>query len=366
MGFIQDIRNRIALFYESGNHAEQIAPETWARFFRKLITWSLGIGLGIYILIVIIDPFDTLNLSPPLTRVPITRSGRFKFPALARSEKFDSVIIGTSTSRLLQPTVLNPLFEARFVNLAMDASTAYEQFKILDVFTRHHHMPKVVIIGIDSVWCRKGKAFEKYTPRPFPEWMYDDNPWNDYLNHFNLFTIEQAGRQLATIVGLRPVKYGLDGYTNFLPDPSEYDLEKARKHLYRNGPKRVAPVEPPVCLSEAKKRGLRFPAHRLLADALAALPDATQKIAFFPPYHVAGQPRPGSRKAAVLAECKSRVAQIINRVPNGIGIDFMIASPLTTEDRNYWDRVHYSEKTGKLLMGLLKEAVAERKETEFA
>jgi hypothetical protein len=45
------------------------------------------------------------------------------------------------------------------------------------------------------------------------------------------------------LLGLRKTRYGYDGYANFLPQGSEYDLDKVRKKiygttepLYRKGP----------------------------------------------------------------------------------------------------------------------------------
>ena len=71
---------------------------------------------------------------------------------------------------------------------------------------------------VNAAWNRIGAAYQRYTFRPFPEWMYDDDPWNDFREHFDVFTLEQAARQLATMIGMRRIKYGRDGYTNFLPD----------------------------------------------------------------------------------------------------------------------------------------------------
>ena len=80
----------------------------WRRFLRAAIGSALAIGLALYAFIVVIDPWNTLPLSPPLPRVPVTSNARFVFPALARSGEFDSAIFGTSTSRLLRPAVLDP------------------------------------------------------------------------------------------------------------------------------------------------------------------------------------------------------------------------------------------------------------------
>ena len=80
----------------------------WRSFFALMIAWALGLGLFVYAFLAIVDPFDTLPLSPRLDRPPIATNARYSFPALARSARFDAAIIGTSTSRLLRPEHQSP------------------------------------------------------------------------------------------------------------------------------------------------------------------------------------------------------------------------------------------------------------------
>lgn len=200
---------------------------------------------------------------------------------------------------------------------------------------------KVVLIGADIVRCETGDAVQKYTERPFPEWMYDDNPWNDYLEQFNLYAVEQAGIQFGVLTGLRPRRYGRDGYTDFLPDDSQYDLVRARLHLYAGGvPVAKAPIVPPLQMSPQERRALRFPALPLLRNLLQSLPGA-EKLVFLVPYHVSAQPQSGGRKAIVWDECKARLGALVAAVPRTRLVDFMIPSPVTREDDNYWDPLHY-------------------------
>ncbi len=323
--------------------------QRWRRFFAILVGAAVTIGAVLIAAVAIVDPFDTLALSPNLDRVPIATNARYSFPALARSSRFDSVVIGTSTSRLLRPERLNALFGGRFANLAMNSATAYEQTQMLSLFGRSHATPATVMIGIDTVWCDVGTRFERFTPRPFPTWMYDDNPWNDLPAHFNLYSLEQAGRQFATMIGLRPVKYGRDGYTNFLPAAADYDNEKARRNLWGDGPDHVVPVTPAQILSDEARAALRFPTHGLMQSVLAELPPETRKILFFVPTHVSAQPQPGSRGAAEWQECKARMVAMAADVENATVVDFMLPSPVTATDRNYWDRLHYTVEIADLL-----------------
>ena len=333
----------------SSNSPSRQGVGSWRRFFRALAAWTIGLVGLLYGAIVVIDPFDTLIVSPPLDRVPIATNWRYSYPALARSDVFDSAVIGTSTSRLLRPALLNRLFGARFVNLSMNSATAYEQYQILDLFARHHREAKIVLIGIDVVWCKVGESYTRHTPRPFPEWMYDDNPWNDFREHFDFYTLEQAGRQFATMIGARAVKYGRDGYTNFLPDDATYDAAKVRRKLWGDRPAELVPVRPPETPSAAELATLAFPTHALMRYLLAALPAEARTILYFVPYHVSRQPSPDSIAAARWSECKKRMAAIAADYPGTLVVDFMRPSPITIPDHNYWDGLHYRLDVADLL-----------------
>lgn len=252
--------------------------------------------------------------------------------------------------RLLRPDALNEAFGGRFANLSMNSATAYEQWRIAEVFARNHRAAKTVIAGIDIVWCEDTKTPEKYTFRRFPEWMYDANRWNDVAHMLEFKTFEVLGRQAGYMLGLREARYGPDGYRSFLPPQDRYDLEKARRNIYGEaGPGKARPVNtgeppgpPPV-----------FGSHGYLESLLNAFPETTRKVLVFVPYHAHHQPPPGSRAAGVWDVCRARVAEVARAVPNTTILDFMIASPITMRDENYWDPLHYTNAVAEWLARLI-------------
>jgi len=335
---------------------------SWRLFWKVTMVTAAGIAAAIYAVIVVVDPYDTVFFSPPFERAPVTSNQRYSFPALARKSKFDSAIVGTSTTRLLRPARFNELFGARFVNVSMNSGTAYEQSRILDLFVRSHPNPRFVVFGLDTVWCDGESSYRKFTERPFPPWMYDDNRWNDLLHLFDLKTIEQVGLQVAYLTGLHEARRGLDGYTNFLPPRAEYDIARARTHIYGGTqPLSRAVVKPARTPSAAERAAWRFPAHPLLKDMLASLPPATVKILMFVPYHAYLQPAAGSLEAARWRECKQRIVAMAGGHANTHVLDFMIDSQITRVDENYWDALHYSLAVADRLAELTARGVAERR-----
>ena len=288
-----------------------------------------------------------LPLSPNLPRAPISTNARFSFPALARSPDFDSIIIGTSTSRMLRPADLDGRFGARFANLAMNSATAWEQSRMLALFARTHPAPRAVLVGLDGAWCQRTPP--QSSGRPFPAWMYDGSPWRGYLEIANLYAVQEAANQFAVLTGLKRRRYGRDGYTSFLPDDRRYDPARAAAMFAAMGEAPNLPASP-----------VTLPAMADLAASLAALPPQTRKILVFMPSEITQHGAPGSDIAALLAACKAAAVDIARATPGSLVVDFQISSPITLARDNYWDPLHYRIGIADRIMQDLGDALAGR------
>ncbi|MGL4637741.1 MAG: hypothetical protein ACRCWF_17290 [Beijerinckiaceae bacterium] len=305
-----------------------------------------------------IDPYGVLITRKGHQRPIMDINQRYMYPQVVRSQQFDSFVIGTSTSRLLDPNQLNAAFGGAFANLAMNAGTAWEQSEMLKLVQRHVPAPKSVILGIDQIWCLDAKNIEKKTFRGFPDWMYDDTRWNDFPQLLNTTTMEIAGRLAGYHLGLMPERIRRDGYEVFTPPEHTYDLARARFHLWgANASRQIAPVQPAVTLTQAETEALHFPALQWLDNALTALPAETRKLIVFMPIHISAQPVPGSRKEAEISACQSKISEIARKHATRI-VDFSFASSLTVEDSNYWDPLHYRLPVADLIVRSIKEAAS--------
>lgn len=329
----------------------------WRHFFRLAAGTACVAVAVVYAFIVLVDPFDTLPLSPPLDRAPVASNARFAFPALARSDRFDSALFGTSTSRLLRPAVMDPLFGARIANLSMNDATVHEQLRLMRVFLRAHPAPRVVMLGMDVRWCVTGDDYQRYTPRPMPEWMYDGALWTGYARMLNLYAIETAGQLFGIMTGMKAETYGRDGYTRFVPSDDAYDREKVAHALRQAGP-----LIPPGARS-GPPGGWHYPALDDLRGVLAGVPGSTRVVLFFVPYHRVLQIPPGQPGADVWAECKRRTAALAQGRSDAVVVDFMRPSPITTEADHYWDALHFTTGIAdRMARGLAAAVRGERSE----
>jgi len=339
----------------------------WRDFVFLFLKVLIGGVAVIYLFILLVDPYGIVPFSLPLDRRIVSINQRYMYPQIVRSGRFDSLIIGTSTSRLIDPERLDHSFHARFANLAMDSATAWEQQAMLDLFLREVGPPKVLIVGLDAVWCDPNADHDRITFRGFPRWLYDDNPWSRYLHLLNEGTLEVAVRLAGYQLGLYRERIRLDGYEVFVPPDSQYDAERARRKIWGGAPPQpsTTPAAAAPPLSAEQRSRLAFPALSWLDASLARLPAGSLKILAFMPVHVAAQPQPGSHAAATEAECKARIAAV-GRNRGATVIDWRIASDLTRTDTNYWDSLHYRMPVADRLAQELAAAALGKSESEDA
>lgn len=331
----------------------------WRRFVSVFAVGAVAVAATLWLLVVWLDPYG-LRAAPGRQATPIMDlNQRFMYPQLARGGRFDAAVFGTSTIRLLDPMTLGRLFGARFANLGLNAGTPWEQVQLARLFLRHVPEPKALIIGLDTTWCEADAdaPAKRLTFRAFPEWLYDKDERGDVFHLFTARALEVALRVALHGLHLMPERIRGDGYEVFVPPEAEYDLARARAHVWgadRLSEETIAADVPRQPLA-AEPTGAGFPALRWLDDLLGDVRARTRVALVFPPVHVAAQPAPGSSGAARDATCKGEVAELGAR-HGAMVVDFRLPSAVTTDDSNYWDRLHFRVGIAERFAAALKAA----------
>jgi hypothetical protein len=314
----------------------------WHRYIRFLTISAVIFGLALYAFILVLDPYQNVPFSPTLSRAPVSSNQRFAYPALARDPRFDGLILGTSTARLIDPARISQAIGAELANLAMNSATAYEQERMLDVFHRHHPQMKFLILGVDETWCNRAERIERYTFRAFPEWMYDDNRFNDLVYLFNDKALENSVRMLEFLVGERTPKYRHDGYADFTADFGRYDPDVVTTRLFK-GP--AVEIQDAEILPTRTHSDWNFPLLGTLARVIERMPATARIVLLFPPLHAHYL----VRRAELLSECKGRIETLAAADNRTRILDYMFVSNLTRDSSNYWDPVHFTAPVARLL-----------------
>src|SRR6185369_402472 len=104
-------------------------------FATIFIAVFAGAFAGAVAFIALLDPYELFPFSLPIERPIISIDQR----------QVDSLIVGSSTSRAIDPNVLDRKFGARFANLSISAGIAREQRAIIGYFLRKIGPPKVIM-----------------------------------------------------------------------------------------------------------------------------------------------------------------------------------------------------------------------------
>lgn len=336
-----------------GETAREEAAGAWRRFGHVFAVSVAGFGLAAIAFVALVDPYG-LRVGPGHPPGPLMDGNqRFMYPQVARSGLYDAAVFGSSTARLLDPDRLGPVLGGRFANLAMNAATPFEQVSLARVFL-HHAAPTTVLFGLDANWCAADADAKRLTFRPFPAWLYaEGTPWN-YLRQVNGQSVATAARVwLHRWTGLAE-RLRADGYGVFTPPEANYDAARAAAHIHGVGAALpdAGTVDPPLDPVDVP-----MPALDWLDGLLAEMPAQTRRLLVFMPVHVAAQGLPGTAKGAREAACKARVAEIGARHGARV-VDFRIPSSVTTQDKNYWDALHYRLPIAGRIVTALGAAVA--------
>ncbi len=327
---------------------------TWRRFALSLLGSFVGGLAMLYGAILIIDPYDVLPFSPNWQRFPVSRHARDYNAVLARRPQYDSAVIGNSTAMLLPPRALNRALGGRFVMLAMPAASPYEQRLLLALFLRHHAAPSTLLIGLDASWCHAQGAprFQGLMrDHPFPDWLYDENPWND-LPPLNVQTFKVARRQFQALIGWR-IRYPHkpDGYWDFTDALYERnDPQAVHERLY-SGHRRLLKLGPDGAPP-------RFPDLNALETLLHRAPKQTRKILFFAPAHYLQIPAADTEQGQAWQQCKARAGALADGLSHALVVDFHRISSLTRTDANFIDDQHYVRSVALQLIQYLAQAWA--------
>lgn len=307
--------------------------DPWRRYVSLLLRTLAGVLAFLFLFLVLVNPYGNLPNTIFRHHAIMDINQRWQYPAIVRSQEFDSLVIGTSTSRLMQPSILNEGFGGKFANLAMNSARAWEQYRIAKLFFDEVPDARTLLVGLDHVWCDPEADKVRITERGFPEWMYDRNPWNDLLYLLNSKSVEISGRRIGEGLGLKRPRIPFDGYEVFVPPEAEYDAARAKTHI---GEGRAA-IDPPERASAEVRASWRFPALAWLDELLSL--EWPKVVLVITPVHVNVQPVPGSIEAEREATCKREMAEVAQR--HGLVVfDFRIPSAITKPDENFWDPLH--------------------------
>jgi hypothetical protein len=290
----------------------------------------LGLGGGLFLLLVLVDPYDSGRF-PGLGLVGVDdRSPRMAHVSRGRDPQFDSAIFGNSTGQLIDPAAIGPATGRRFTQMTIPKTGPREQVAMMRWFLRNHKVPGALVVVADPLWCETDPEAELLYPFPF--WLYGSDL--DYLaNLVNAKTLERAAWRVRLALGR--------GRANDQVGFSDYTVGSVFGY--------VAPERGWTMDAEAAGRAFVFPGIELFRAFLAEVPEGTRVVVVTPPMAAGALAPAGSLEGAVDAACKAQLRALAEGRRGGAFLDYRVDDAHARDPAMFFDHVHYHRDLGRVM-----------------
>lgn len=326
---------------------------TWGRFLTTFCFATVLIGTALLGFVVIVDPYDTGRFTPLRAYGLPENSPRLVTASVARNPALDGAIIGNSTIQMLAPRRLAALTGEKLAQLSNPGVGPVEELAILNWFRREHGTPKVIVVGLDySSWCGRGFVFSRADIlNPFPFWLYGSDA--EYLAKVLSFrSVGDSASRINMWLGNKPPvdPMRVDDYDI----GRTFDITAVRTRLARA--EQIAEhVEAPVThRDDGAPPGAAL---EFLRANLEHFPPTTRKILILTPTYAGTLPTAGEW-AENITTCKQRAKAIAAALPNTTLLDFLRKSPMTDNDTNFWDGIHYRRPVAEAIERVIAATLA--------
>lgn len=132
-------------------------------------------------LVIYVDPF--FQYHAPLEDFPYLVDNQLsQNPGMAKHMEYDSVILGSSMTVNFNTDWFEELMGLDAIKLNYSGAYPKDQANIMDIIFDSSHQVDAVFLGVDVMTYTGGVGETKY---PLPEYLYDDNYFNDIQYLFN-------------------------------------------------------------------------------------------------------------------------------------------------------------------------------------
>ncbi|HZH12253.1 MAG TPA: hypothetical protein VEZ24_18030 [Microvirga sp.] len=322
-------------------------PVPWRHFTVTLLSGAMLLLAALIGFIALIDPYDT-GRSPLFDRAGLRPLGPANANASrGRNPAFDSMIVGNSRIQLISPERLNKATGLSFVQLSVPGSGPKEHLALIDWFLRHRKTPpKALVVSIDETWCTADP--ELTSERPFPFWLYSDNPVEYARGLLRFDVLEEVPPRLVYLLGLRPERARPDGYWDYDADNAAHGdklAQAGRRELQQ------APYANARLYDRDPQEGRHsFPAAARIGAVAAALPESAILVLVTPPLYKNFLPPVGTERAFHLQACRDAIVASASAAhPRTLLVDWRVDRAEIRNPALFLDRVHYRQPIARAM-----------------
>ena len=280
---------------------------------------------------IIIDPFLHFHGGLSFLQYPLNNE-RYQNDGISRHYDYDSIVAGTSMSENFKTSEFDQLWGGTSIKICNSGATFYETSQTIRRALSYQPNVKTVLCSFD--WMSLNYSAMEYTYTNYPDYLYDDNPFNDVSYFLNkevlpstvaVVNYTRAGNKTTT----------MDQYMEW-GSYKEYgkDVVLEKYHL--------AEIATEVAeLSDEDRKKISENVTENFVKLAQSHPDVTFLL-FFPPYNICfweSLVRGGQMEAQ--EEILKMATELLLEVDNIEIYDFSYRVDIVNNFDNYTDTLHY-------------------------
>jgi len=303
-----------------------------SKWNKMVIGSAIGV-LGILAVVTaVIDPFLHYHKPLPGLQYPL-KDERYQNDGIARHYEYQAMITGTSMTQNFKASQFEELWGVKAIKTSFSGASFKEVNDAVLRAISYNPELEYVVRSIDGNRINYPADANEYTD--YPEYLYDNNPFNDVSYLLNK---EVIPRTLAVI------NYTRAGNTT--PDMDEYGSWGQYKTYGAAAVKQTLAViqgdfDEELELSEEDKGIIRENVEKNLLQTALDYPDKTFYF-FFPPYSIYyWKALNETKQLTAQLEAESMTAEILLQAENIKVFAFSDDIGITADLDNYMDSMHY-------------------------
>ena len=309
------------------------------KWFRNCIIALASLLLGIFVLVLIVDPF--FHYHKPITKYRLIEP-RYTNDGISRYFDYDAVITGTSMVQNFKNSQFDYIFDVHSVKMPF-AGAGYEEIAAnMSRTLKRNSETSHVLWAIDYNGLLRKYDWSQYND--YPTYLYDENPLNDapYILNKSMLYHALLPDIMMTIQG--GYSTDMDEYAVF-EDPTGASHVYSGRHYYDT-----------ICddrLSDEEVSQVEETFQKNFVDIIEQYPNTVFHL-YFTPYSIYfWENMYGANQINRCIEAQQIATEMLLKCPNVELSSFFEATDIICNLDNYMDEGHYSETINVWIMNCI-------------
>lgn len=312
------------------------------KFFWRMIGSAVGCLCIAAAFVIIVDPYFQYHAPYEKIHYRLTDE-RYMNSGIIKNFEYDAIITGTSMTENFKTSEVDELFGVTSVKVPQEGAAFKEINNLVEMALEENPNVRMVLRSIDGSGLTAEKDSMAYAKNEWPEYLYDDNYWNDIHYLLSMDAITDALINCYRSIKKIP-STSFDAYANW-NEECVFGKE-AVLSLYE----RPEAVNETYYLTKDEKKMVSDNIRQNVTDVAKRHPEVTFYY-FIPPYSILYWDRlDRTGKTAWYIEAEKTAIEEMIKYPNIKVYAFSNYLEIVMELGYYKDIAHYWEHTNSNLL----------------